>query len=149
LVSVAVLVILCAMAGTAAASTAQVVDVVLPPYCKYNPPGGAGEANVVSLTGTRAEIQIVDRAAVIEPGPGCSSIGPHNVRCSEPEVGLERVFVTTAGGADTVRSGPAPLTAGFPGEFIVDGGQGSDLLVGGPGADDLYAGKAEADYEPR
>src|SRR5919106_483808 len=83
-VSVAVLVVLCAMAGPAAASTAQLVDVVLPPYCKYNPPdvpclpgsakvlvyqAGADEANVVSVTGAREEVRIGDRAAIIEAGP--------------------------------------------------------------------------------
>src|ERR671914_1019236 len=84
-VSVAVLVVLCAMAGPAAASTAKLVDVVLPPYCKYNPPGvpclpgsapvvvyqaGPGEPNRVSLTGGREEVRISDPAAVISPGAG-------------------------------------------------------------------------------
>src|SRR5918999_4892286 len=95
-ISVAVLVVLCAMASPASASTAQLVDVVLPPYCRYNPPNvpclpgsakvlvyqaGPGEANRVSLTGTRQEVRIRDRAAVIEPGPGCSRIDRHSVRC--------------------------------------------------------------------
>src|ERR671918_472300 len=72
-VSLAVLVVLCAVAGPATASTAQLVDVVLPPYCKYNPPGvpclpgsakalayqgGPGEANVVSVAGGHEEVVI-------------------------------------------------------------------------------------------
>jgi hypothetical protein len=79
----------CLLASPTPASTAQLVDVVLPPYCKYNPPdvpclpgsakvlvyeGGAGEVNVVSLTGGSEEVRIGDRAAIIEPGPGCSRI---------------------------------------------------------------------------
>jgi hypothetical protein len=157
LVSLAVLVVLCAVAGPAAASTAQLVDVVLPPYCKYNPPdvpclpgsakvlvyqAGAGEANRVSLTGTREEVRIGDRAAVIEPGPGCSRIDRHSVRCSEAENGLERVYVATASGADTVRSELDTL-AGYPGEVLVDGGGGDDLLVGSARADRLYGGKGD------
>jgi Ca2+-binding RTX toxin-like protein len=143
------------MAGPAAASTAQLVDVVLPPYCKYNPPGapclpgsakvlvyqaGAGEANVVSVTGGHEEVRIGDRAAIIEAGPGCSRIDRHSVRCSEPELGVERVFIATAGGADTVRS---EYSARFFGEVIVNGGRGDDLLVGGPHVDRLYAGEGE------
>jgi hypothetical protein len=146
------------LASPAPASTAQLVDVVLPPYCKYNPPdvpclpgsakvlvyeGGAGEVNVVSLTGGSEEVRIRDRAAIIEPGPGCSRIDRHSVSCSEPGIGVQRVFIATAGGADTVRSELDTLSAGFLGEVIVNGGHGGDLLVGGPGADRLYAGKGD------
>jgi Ca2+-binding RTX toxin-like protein len=145
-------------ASPAPASTAGLVDVVLPPYCKYNPPGipclpgsakvlvyqgGAGEANVVSVTGGREEVRVGDRAAVIEAGPGCSRIDRHSVRCSEPEIGVQRVFIATAGGADTVRSELDTLSAGFLGEVIVNSGRGDDLLVGGPGADRLYAGEGD------
>jgi RTX calcium-binding nonapeptide repeat (4 copies) len=146
------------LASPAPASTAQLVDVVLPFYCKYNPPdvpclpglakvlvyqGGSGEANVVSVTGGREEIRIGDRAAIIEPGPGCTRIDRHGVRCSEPEIGVQRVFIATAGGADTVRSELDTLSSGFLGEVIVNGGHGDDLLVGGPGADSLYAGQGD------
>jgi hypothetical protein len=151
-----VLVVLCAMAGPAAASTAQLVDVVLPSYCKYNPPGvpclpgsapvivyqaGPGEPNRVSLTGGREELRIADPAAVISPGAGCSRIDRHSVRCSaEGESGVTRVFVATGGGADTVRSGIADRDAWFWGEVIVSGGRGNDVLVGGPTGEQLYAG---------
>ena len=156
-VSLAVLVVLCAVAGPAAASTAQLVDVVLPPYCKYNPPGapclpgsakvlvyqgGAGEANRVSLTGTPKEVRFRDRAAVIEPGPGCSRIDRHSVRCSEPEMGVQRLYIATAAGADTVRL-ELELGSLLIGQVIVDGGRGDDLLVGGAGTDLLYGGKGD------
>jgi Ca2+-binding RTX toxin-like protein len=154
-VSVAVLVALCAMAGPAAASTAQLVDVVLPPYCKYNPPGvpclpgsapvvvyqaGPGEPNRVSLTGGREEVRISDPAAVISPGAGCSQIDRHSVRCSAGESGVMRVFVATGAGADTVRSGLAEQDADFYGDVIVSGGRGNDVLIGGPSPELLYAG---------
>jgi hypothetical protein len=154
-VSVAVLVVLGAMAGPAAASTAQVVDVVLPPYCKYNPPGvpclpgsapvviyqaGPGEPNRVSLTGGREEVRITDPAAVITPGAGCSRIDRRSVRCSAGESGVMRVFVATGGGADTVRSGLAEQGGDFYGDVIISGGRGNDVLVGGPSGERLYAG---------
>jgi hypothetical protein len=153
-VAAAVLVVLCAMAGPAAASTAQLVDVVLPPYCKYNPPGvpclpgsapallyeaGPGEPNRVSLTGGRDELRISDPAAVISPGAGCSRIDRHTVRCSA-EQGVTRVFVATRGGADTVRSGIEDRDSWFWGEVIVSGGRGNDVLIGGPSGEQLYAG---------
>jgi hypothetical protein len=155
LVSVAVLVVLCAMAGPAAASTAQLVEVVHPPYCKYSSPGvppcvptpvnvlvyqGApGEANAVSVTGTREEVRIVDRAAVIEPGPGCTRIEHHSVRCTELQIDLiQNLLIATADGADVVRLGTSEL-----GQVIIDGGRGDDLLVGNRGPEALYAGRGD------
>jgi RTX calcium-binding nonapeptide repeat (4 copies) len=153
--SVAVLVAFCAMAGPAAASTAQLVDVVLPPYCKYNPPGapclpgsapvvvyqgGPGEPNRVSLTGGREEVRISDAAAVISPGAGCSRIDRHSVRCSAGESGVIRVYVATRGGADTVRSGLAEHDGDFYGDVVINGGRGNDVLLGGPTGERLYAG---------
>jgi Ca2+-binding RTX toxin-like protein len=96
--------------------------------------------NVVSVTGGHQEVRIGDRAALIEVGPGCSRIDRHSVRCSEPELGVERVFIATAGGADTVRS---EYSARFFGEVIVNGGRGDDLLVGGAHVDRLYAGEGD------
>jgi RTX calcium-binding nonapeptide repeat (4 copies) len=151
-VSVAVLVVLCAVASPASASTAQLIDVVIPAECKYVPPGGtcvdgsatalvyqAGpdEANRVSLTGTPQEARISDPTAVIEPGSGCSSIDSHSVRCPAPgELGVSRAFVATGSGPDTVRTT-------FPWWVIVDGGPGNDVLVGGPFNEWLYAGRGD------
>jgi Ca2+-binding RTX toxin-like protein len=143
------------MAGPAAASTAQLVDVVLPPYCKYNPPGvpclpgsapvvvyqaGPGERNRVSLTGGREEVRISDPAAVISTGAGCSPIDRHSVRCSAAQFGIVRLFVATGAGADTVRSGLPARDAEFTNALIVSGGRGDDVLVGGPSGERLYAG---------
>jgi hypothetical protein len=155
LVSVAVLVVLCAMAGPATASTAQLVEVIRPPYCKYSSPGvppcvptpvnvlvyqGApGEANAVSVTGTREEVRVVDRAVVIEPGSGCARIDRHSVRCMDPQFGLvQDLLIATADGADTVRLGTREL-----GPVIIDGGRGNDLLVGNGGPETLYAGRGD------
>ena len=152
LVSVAVLVVVCAMAVPALASTAQLIDVVIPSECKYVPPGGtclpgsatalvyqAGpdEANQVSLAGSPQDARVSDPAAVIEPGNGCSSIDSHSVRCLGPgEFGVSRVFLATGSGADTVRSA-------FPAPVIADGGPGDDVLVGGPAGERLYAGRGD------
>ena len=138
------------LAGTAFGSTAQFVDVVIPPECKYVPPGftclpgsamvlvyrgGPGEANVVRLTGSDEAARIDDPAAVIDPGDGCSAIDAHSVSCAAPEVGgVYRVYVSTGSGADTISSS-------LPGPVIVDGGPGDDVLLGGPSGDVLYGGR--------
>jgi hypothetical protein len=95
------------MAGPAPASTAELVDVVVPPYCKYIPPGAPcppgsarvlvyqaepGEPNRVTLTPGPEELRISDPAAVISVGAGCSRIDRHSVRCSAEDGGT-RVFV--------------------------------------------------------
>jgi Ca2+-binding RTX toxin-like protein len=138
------------LAGTAFGSTAQFVDVVIPPECKYVPPGftclpgsakvlvyrgGPGEANVVRLTGSDEAARIDDPAAVIDPGEGCSAIDAHSVSCPAPEAGdVFRVYVSTGSGADTISSS-------LPGPVIVDGGTGDDVLLGGPSGDALYGGR--------
>jgi Ca2+-binding RTX toxin-like protein len=135
-------------AAPASASTAQLVDVVLPPECKSpSPPGicppraarvivyqaGSGEANRVSVVSSPQELRIRDRAAVIQVGRGCTQIDRHRVKCPVPE----DVFIDTSGGADRVRSRSASITA--------NGGRGDDVLVGGPSGDKLFGGRG-ADF---
>jgi Ca2+-binding RTX toxin-like protein len=138
------------LAGTASGSTAQFVDVVIPPECKYVPPGftclpgsakvlvyrgGPGEANVVRLTGSGDAARIDDPAAVIDPGDRCSAIDAHSVSCPAPDAGgVYRVYVSTGSGADTISSS-------LPGPVIADGGPGNDVLLGGPSGDVLYGGR--------
>jgi RTX calcium-binding nonapeptide repeat (4 copies) len=143
------------LAAPASASTAQLIDVLLPAECKDIPPGGSctpeavktlvyqaapGEANVVRLTG-RTEVHISDRAAVIEPGEGCSRIDRHNVSCSASEAELYGVFVAAGGGGDSVTSRLDTGGTWFDERVILDGGPGNDVLVGGPTWDQLYGGK--------
>jgi Ca2+-binding RTX toxin-like protein len=135
------------LAAPVSASTAQLVDVVLPPECKYTPPGGVcppgsatvlvyqaerGEANRLSVASSPRELRISDPAAVIQAGRGCASIGRHRVNCSEPGRVISDVFIDSGDGADTVRSRSASMT--------VNGGRGDDVLVGGPFRDLLYGG---------
>jgi hypothetical protein len=144
------------LASQACASTAQLMDLVLPPECKYLPEGvpclpgsakalvyqaGGGEANVVTLAGGGPEVRISDRADVIQPGEGCSRLDRRSVTCLMPQNGLLGVFVATGGGTDTVRSELKPFEGGFHYEFIVDGGAGDDVLVGDSGDDKLFGGK--------
>ena len=152
LASFAVLVMFCAVVAPASASTAQLIDMVIPGECTYVPPGGVcpdgsatalvylagpGEANRVSLTGTPAEARVSDPTEVIEPGNGCSSIDSHTVRCSGPgQDGVSRAFVATGGGADRV-------ALRFPAPVIADGGAGDDVLMGGPVGERLYAGRGD------
>jgi Ca2+-binding RTX toxin-like protein len=136
------------LAGPASASTAHFVDVVIPPECKYVPPGfpclpgsgkvlvyqaGPGEANAVRLSGNADEARIDDPGAVIEPREGCDAIDAHSVRCSAPD-GVYRVFIDTGSGADRITS---TLIA----PAIIDGGPGDDVLVGGSTGERLHGGK--------
>jgi hypothetical protein len=135
------------LAAPVSGSTAQLVDVVLPPECKYTPPGGVcppgsatvlvyqaerGEANRVSVALSGLELRVSDLGAVIQAGRGCAPIERHRVNCSEPGRVISGVFVDSGDGADTVRSRSASVT--------VNGGRGADVLVGGPFRDVLYGG---------
>jgi Ca2+-binding RTX toxin-like protein len=149
IVSVAVMVgvALGLLAAPGSASTAQLVDVVLPPECKYTPPGGVcppgsatvlvyqaepGEANRVSVASSAQAFRITDPAAVIHAGRGCTTIDRHRVNCSEPGRVISDVFIDGGDGADTIRSRSVIMT--------VNGGRGNDVLVGGPFRDLLYGG---------
>jgi hypothetical protein len=143
------------LAAPVSGSTAQLVDVVLPPECKYTPPGGVcppgsatvlvyqaerGEANRVSVASSAQEFRISDPAAVIQPGRGCTTIDRHRVSCPAPEYSIARVFIDTSNGADIVRSRSASITVGG-GSVTVNAGRGDDVVVGGPFGDELYAGQ--------
>ncbi|HZB28538.1 MAG TPA: hypothetical protein VE465_00080, partial [Streptosporangiaceae bacterium] len=65
------------------------------------------------------------------------------MRCSAPETGVERFYIATAAGADTVRFELDADTGGYYGEALLDGGRGGDLLVGGADTDRLYGGKGD------
>ena len=122
------------LAPPASASTARLVDVLLPPDCRFPPPGGTcpprsatalvyraagGEENRVELASVAGEVTIADPGAVIQPGEGCRPVDSDEVRCTRPWT----VFVDTGGGADRVRSA-------FGG-VVANGGAGRDVLVGG------------------
>ena len=135
------------LAAPVSGSTAQLVDVVLPPECRFPPPGGVcppvsatvfvyeaerGEANRVSVALSGPELRVSDPGAVIQAGRGCAPIERHRVNCSEPDRGISGVFVDSRDGADTVRSRSASV--------IVNGGRGDDVLLGGPFRDVLFGG---------
>jgi hypothetical protein len=132
------------LSAPSSASTARVVDVVLPPDCRFPPPEGScppgsatalvyraagGEANRVELARAAGEVAIADPGAVIQPGEGCRAVDSDEVRCTRPWM----VFVDTRGGADRIRSA-------FGG-VVVNGGAGRDVLMGGPFGDQLYGGR--------
>jgi Ca2+-binding RTX toxin-like protein len=135
------------LAGPVSGSTAHLIDVALPPECRYPPPDGVcppgsatvlvyqaerGEANRVSVASSAQELRVSDPAAVIQAGRGCAPIDRHRVNCSEPGRVISDVFIDSEDGADTVRARSAVVT--------VDGGRGDDVLVGGPFRDLLYGG---------
>jgi hypothetical protein len=135
------------LAAPVSASTAQFIDVVLPPECKYTPPSGVcppetvtvlvyqaerGEANRVSVALSSREFRITDPAAAIHPGRGCTAVTRHRVSCPEPVNSTSDVFIDSGDGADTVRSRSAIMT--------VNGGRGDDVLLGGPFRDVLFGG---------
>jgi hypothetical protein len=147
-------VVLGLLAAPVAASTAQLVDVLLPPDCRFPPPSGVcpprsatvlvyqaerGEANRVSVESKRDELRVTDPAAVIQSGEGCTPIGRHGAICRVPEAGISGVFVDGGDGADTIRSRSA-TTLMNDGSLTINGGRGDDVLVGGPLGDQLYGG---------
>jgi hypothetical protein len=132
------------LSAPSSASTARVVDVVLPPDCRFPPPGGTcppgsatalvyraagGEANRVELARAAGEVAIADPGADIQPGDGCRLVDGDDVRCTLPAM----VFVDTGGGADRIRSAI--------GGAVINGGAGRDVLIGSPLADQLYGGR--------
>ena len=141
-------------AAPVSGSTAQLVDVVLPPECKYTPPGGVcppgsatvlvyqaerGEANRVNVASSGQELRVTDPAAVIQTEEGCTPSGRHRATCSVPEGGISGVFVDGGDGADTIRSRSATMIVN-DGSLTINGGRGDDVLVGGPFGDQLYGG---------
>jgi Ca2+-binding RTX toxin-like protein len=140
-------------AAPVSGSTAQLVDVVLPPECKFTPPGGVcppgsatvlvyqaerGEANRVSVASSGQELRVSDPGAAIHPGRGCTPIERHRVNCSEPGRVISDVFIDSGDGADTVNSRSASVTVnGGRGDDLLVGGRFRDVLYGGPGADRL------------
>ena len=123
---------------------------------------GSHEANDLTATESEATVSFVDRNATITAGPGCESLGRHEVRCMRRSyesfspvirVGDRGDAVRVAdmywdvhggGGSDTLaverRAGPIDGAAGFhggAGDDVLAGGDGEDYLYGGAGADRL------------
>lgn len=99
--------------------------------------GGPGNDNFTISQGP-ASLSITGTA--LAAGPGCTGTGP--VGCPLPPKELGYVVIWGGGGSDILNVGGGfsvtTLTKG-------DGGPGDDVLNGGPGADLLYPGELGAD----
>jgi Ca2+-binding RTX toxin-like protein len=125
-------------------------------WVKYT--AAAGERNEVVLARAGDAVDVRDSTATIEPGPGCESTGPHEVRCSSP-YGIWRLAVYAGDLADEVTntttifarlvggSGPDRLTGG-PDVDALYAGPGEDQLIAGRGNDQLFDGKDGGAVEP-
>ncbi|HEV2770990.1 MAG TPA: calcium-binding protein [Solirubrobacteraceae bacterium] len=113
----------------------------------------SGERNrlLVSYAGDALSVIVSDSGAVVTPGPSCTSIDAHTVRCVPRTGGLSTFLQSVRadlGDLDdevaTTRPGPAPIGGvvanGGPGDDRLDGGAGPDRLDGGGGTDQLLGG---------
>jgi Ca2+-binding RTX toxin-like protein len=134
---------------------------------------GPGVDNRVEFFFTKGDLRwhVVDTAAAIVPGAGCSPVTASHVKCA----GVLTIFADTKDGNDTlgVREAiPASQLAGLglaaatrpvaserprmtilggPGDDRLTGGWGDDVLDGGPGADVMtdWAGADTVTYADR
>jgi RTX calcium-binding nonapeptide repeat (4 copies) len=151
---------------TASASTVSVL--VEPPdrgpWAGIVYDAASGEVNRVELfTVDDRRVRISDPGATVQPGAGCSSVGPHTAMCSTAALGGQGLIgadVRVADGDDSVNShGPGLSADGGPGDDRIEssgpvagtlnGGGGRDVLLGGPNHDTLIDGdtSGEADSD--
>jgi Ca2+-binding RTX toxin-like protein len=129
---------------------------------------GPGEANNAEVEGGGGiPFTVEDLGAALTPGPGCTALGPHRVRC--PSVGVGSISFDTGDGADivivnsavpsTVKGGCSndvieggssadrligdPMGCPQPGNDSLDGRDGNDVIFGGPGSDTFKGGSGD------
>jgi Ca2+-binding RTX toxin-like protein len=126
-------------------------------------PGEVNSVTIVDVFNATEEIEITDSGATINAGPGCTSLGPTQVRCPhgrgaiEVKLGDGNDFLSVSAGLDTaLRGGDGNDTilgsgagvgfseylSGGPGNDLLRGRGGSDVLDGGLGADELSGGSS-------
>ena len=152
----------------AGASTARVHnDRAVDEACRYSPsvceygvliyaaaPGEQNTVAVQSVAGAPSVAIVRDPNAEIEPGPGCTSRGPHEVECrSEPGI-LTALDVAAGDLDDSVANLGSFLSArlhGGEGDDELSGGASSDWLDGGRGSDSMdgNGGDDTVDYTAR
>lgn len=106
---------------------------------------GRGAANQIAVAEGNDAYTVTDAGAPLDPGPGCVTVSPAEVRCPTARAVTDRsAFVDAGSAADRVAlTGLASRTAaevrGGAGQDVIFGRQGADLLLGG-GGDDALAG---------
>jgi Ca2+-binding RTX toxin-like protein len=117
-----------AQAGTVAASGSTVT---------YR--AAAGEANRITVTGSRASVTVHDAGA---PVTGCTPVTANEARCDGP---FRRASLSLGDGADRARvEGIAASINGGAGADRLTGGAGDDTLTGAAG-NDVLSGRAGDD----
>ena len=160
----AVLVVLtgCLLAGGTAASADPPAGTVYVSGATLTFEPGSGVANDVDvdpvLVGAAERYRIVDLAAPVVAGEGCTQDGDHTVHCDPTDLvyfaaelgdendilgvrGTLRSTVEGGGGGDRIEGGSGNDTlSGGDGSDTLDGWSGDDLLLGGNGDDLLIGG---------
>lgn len=102
---------------------------------------GHGERNEVNVTRAgRRHIVFTDRNARVRAKGRCVRLGRHVARCPAPRSG--RPLIDLGAGRDrlVVRRGVAVRARGGPGDDVLEGSRGRDLLRGGDGQDRIAGG---------
>jgi Ca2+-binding RTX toxin-like protein len=130
----------------------------------------AGETNTLTITAVEGGVEAHDAGAPLQPGPGCTAIDTHRVRCVDEAALRISLRVSAGDGDDAIAVSSAALrpisthvsgedghdtidlsslTAaglirldGGPGDDRLTGSSGDDMLVLSPGRDVLDGGPA-------
>jgi Ca2+-binding RTX toxin-like protein len=95
-----------------------------------------GEANRVFVEEvSHAGFEVLDITATVAPGPGCTSVNPHEAFCAKSATGTVEIHVLTGDMDDFIQIGAANYSKAH-----LEAGEGADELQGGWGHENIMEG---------